>query len=99
MKGICTPVPPCTEFYKHSAIISSSGGFSSICVLSSSAQGEVKVDEQDLQQAPGVSGLGGPNRSVEQFVLTCLSSSRELGLEVDGPWERGKGMYMNVVTL
>lgn len=52
MKDLSTPVPAFTEFYKHRAIISSSGGFSSIRALSSSVQGEVKADEQNLQQAP-----------------------------------------------
>lgn len=39
-------------------------------LLSSSAQGEVKADEQDLQQGLGISGLGGPNRSVVSSLLS-----------------------------
>ena len=84
MKDLSPPVQAFTGFYKHRAIIRSSGGCSSLCTLSSLARGEVRADEQDLQQGRGISGLGGPNRSDDPFALTCSSSSRGLGLDVGG---------------
>lgn len=56
------------------AIICSSGDLPSIC--SQNREGLEQINRASLQQGSGISCLGSPNKSVENFAHACLSVFR-----------------------